>query len=119
MGPVTTQTSRDLKVALPFDQTAPRAMASLREKARQRIPLLLRQRSRGQSSPSGTTRRVRRVCCPEEIQDVTQRIPNAAADLRWQGTPCLENFPYGCWCPQGRPSISRLSRDHHLPTGFA
>ncbi|MET3822095.1 hypothetical protein ACVK00_000994 [Burkholderia sp. PvR073] len=35
MGPVTTLTSRDLKVPLPFDQTAARAMASLREKARQ------------------------------------------------------------------------------------
>lgn len=101
MGPVTKLTSRDLKVALPFDQTAARAAASLREKARQQIPLSLRQRSRGRSSPYGTTRRARRVCCPEEIQDVSQRIPNAAADSRWQGTSCLENRPYGCWCPQG------------------
>lgn len=119
MGPATTLTSRDIKVALPFDQTAARAMASLREKVRQQIPLSLRRRSRGRSSPSGTTCRVRWVYCPEEIQDVTQRIPNAAAGSRWQDTPCLENLPYGCWCPQGSPSIFRLSRDHHLPTGFA
>ena len=30
-----------------------------------------------------------------------------------------KSTPYGCRCPQGRPSISCLSRDHHLPTGFA
>ena len=35
MDPVTTLTSRDLEVSLPFDRTAARAMASLREKARQ------------------------------------------------------------------------------------
>jgi len=29
------------------------------------------------------------------------------------------SIPYGCRCPQGRPSISSLSRDHHLLTGFA
>jgi hypothetical protein len=38
MGPATTLTSRDIKVALPFDQTTARAMASLREKVRQQIP---------------------------------------------------------------------------------